>query len=60
MTKAQRKELIQVTKLKTLRNVLKQVEKVMNDKLDIEDLQDELICEIVELENLIEQNLQVN
>lgn len=60
MTKAERKQLIQSTKLKTLRNVLKQVEKVMNDQLDIEDLQDELICDIVELENLIEQNLQVN
>lgn len=60
MTKAERKQLIQSTKLKTLRNVLKQVEKVMEDKLDIEALQDELICEIVELENLIEQNLQVN
>lgn len=56
MTKAQRKQLQQSTKLKTLRNVLKQVEKVMEDKLDIEALQDELICEIVELENLIDKN----
>ena len=58
--KTERKQLIQATKLKALRNVLKQVENVMADKIHIDQLQDELICEIVELENLIEQNQQVN
>lgn len=54
MTKAERKQLIMITKLKTLRKVLTQVEKVMNGHLDIDALQDELIFEVVELENLIE------
>lgn len=59
MTKAERKQLQQSTKLKTLRKVLNQVDNVISDKIHIDQLQDELICDIVELENLIDKSIVI-